>query len=191
MVTLIPMDGAPAGKAGPARVTIRPAREDEVEALRRVERSAAQAFRMIEAFSWIATDDVQSAERHLDLIEKGTNWAATADGDHPVGFLSAEITGPELHIWEISVDHLHQGFGIGRKLIRHAVEQAAEHGLEAVTLTTFRTIPWNCPFYERLGFSLLDEAGLSPRLSDVLNEEAGHGLQRETRCAMRMTLPAA
>lgn len=191
MVTLIPMDGAPAGKAGPSTVTIRPARKDEVEALRRIERSAAQAFRLVEAFSWIATGDVQSAERHLDLIGKGTNWVATADGDDPIGFLSAEIDGPELHIWEISVDHLHQGFGIGRKLIRHAVEQATERGLEAVTLTTFRTIPWNCPFYERLGFRLLDEAGLSPRLAGVLDEEAAHGLQRDTRCAMRMPLPAA
>ncbi len=188
MVTLIPMDGAPAGRAGPSTVTIRPARENEVETLRRIERSAAQAFRLVEAFSWIATGEVQSAERHLDLISRGTNWVATADGDHPVGFLSAEIAGPELHIAEISVDHLHQGFGIGRRLIRHAVEQAAARGLKAVTLTTFRTIPWNCPFYERLGFTLLYEAALSPRLAGVLDEEAGHGLQRDTRCAMRLAI---
>ncbi|WP_411033278.1 GNAT family N-acetyltransferase [Shinella sp. BYT-45] len=188
MVTLIPMDGAPAGKPGPSEVTVRPARQEEVETLRRIERSAAQAFRLVEAFSWIATDDVQSAERHLDLIGKGTNWVATADGDHPVGFLSAEIAGPELHIWEISVGHLYQGFGIGRRLIRHAVDEAAERGLDAVTLTTFRTIPWNCPFYERLGFRTLDEAELSQRLRDVLDEEAEHGLQRDTRCAMRLTI---
>ena len=37
MVTLIPMDGAPAGKAGPSRVAIRPAREDEAETLRRTQ----------------------------------------------------------------------------------------------------------------------------------------------------------
>ncbi|WP_242220851.1 GNAT family N-acetyltransferase [Shinella zoogloeoides] len=191
MVTLIPVDGAPLGRPGPSTVAIRPARKDEVEPLQRIERSAAQAFRLIEALSWIATGDVQDAGRHLDLIAKGTNWVATADGDSPVGFLSAEIAGPELHIWEISVDHLHQGFGIGRKLIRHAVEAAAARGLAAVTLTTFRTIPWNCPFYERLGFSLLDEAGLSPRLAGVLDMEAEHGLPRDTRCAMRLTLPAA
>ncbi len=188
MVTLIPMDGAPAGKAGPSRVTVRPAREDEIETLCRIERSAAQAFRLIEAFSWLAVGDVQSAERHRDLIGKGTNWVAAVDGDWPVGFLSADVAGPELHIWEISVDHLHQGFGIGRRLIRHAVEQAGAHGLEAVTLTTFRTIPWNCPFYERLGFRTLDEAELPARLAAVLNEEAEHGLARDTRCAMRLAI---
>ena len=184
MVTLIPMDGAPAGKAGPATVTIRPAREDDVEVLRQVERSAAQAFRLVEAFSWIST-----AERHLDLLRRGTNWVATAGSDRPVGFLSAEIVGTELHIGEISVDHLHQGFGIGRRLIAHAVDEASTRGLGAVTLTTFRTIPWNCPFYERLGFRTLDEADLSPRLLAVLDEEDAHGLPRDTRCAMRLTLP--
>ncbi len=134
---------------------------------------------------------MQSAERHRELIGAGTNWVAAAGGDRPVGFLSAEIAGQDLHIWEISVDHLHQGFGIGRKLIRHAIDAAAAHGLAAVTLTTFRTIPWNCPYYERLGFSTLDEAALSPRLSDVLDLEAEHGLQRDTRCAMRLDLPEA
>ena len=190
MVTQLPLDGIPAGKAGPSNVTVRPAREDEVETLRQIERSAAQAFRLIEAFSWLAVGDVQSAERHRELIELDTNWAAVGDEDHPVGFLSAEIFGRELHIWEISVDHLHQGLGIGRKLIRHAIDAAEARGLEAVTLTTFRTIPWNCPYYERLGFRTLDEAELSPRLADVLGLEAEHGLARDTRCAMRAPLPA-
>lgn len=189
MVTLIPMDGAPTGKVGPSRVTIRLAREDEIETLRRIERSAAQSFRLIEAFSWLAVGDVQSAERHRDLIGKGTNWVAAAGDDEPVGFLSAEIIGRDLHIWEISVDHLHQGFGIGRKLIGHATDEAARRNLDAVTLTTFRTIPWNCPFYERLGFRTLDDDALSPRLADVLDEEAGHGLSRDTRCAMQLTQP--
>jgi GNAT superfamily N-acetyltransferase len=191
MVTQLPLDGIPAGKAGPSKVTIRLAREDEIETLRRIERSAAQAFRLIEAFSWLAVGDVQSTERHRDLISKGTNWVATAGDDHPVGFLSAEIFGRDLHIWEISVDHLQQGFGIGRKLIQHAIGQAARRDLDAVTLTTFRTIPWNCPFYERLGFRTLDDAELSPRLAGVLDAEAEHGLARDTRCAMLLAGPGA
>jgi predicted N-acetyltransferase YhbS len=189
MVTQLPLDGIPAGKAGPSKVGIRLAREDEIETLRQIERSAAQAFRLIEAFSWLSVGDVQSAERHRHFIAQGTNFAAVADDDQPVGFLSAEITGREMHIAEISVDHLHQGFGIGRRLIRHAIDAAASRGLDAVTLTTFRTIPWNGPYYERLGFRTLEEAELSPRLRDVLDLEDGQGLARDTRCAMRLTLP--
>jgi ribosomal protein S18 acetylase RimI-like enzyme len=189
MVTQLPIDGVPIGKTGPSKVAIRLAREDEIEALRQIERSAAQAFRLIEAFSWLSVGDVQSAVQHRDLIEQGTNWAATTDDDYPVGFLSAEIVEGELHIWEISVDHLHQGFGIGRRLIQYAIDAASSRGLEAVTLTTFRTIPWNCPFYERLGFRVLEEVELTPRLKDVLADEDEHGLRRDMRCAMSLALP--
>lgn len=188
MVTQLPLDGPQAGRTRSPTVTIRPARKDEIETLCRIERSAAQAFRLVEALSWISTGEVQSAERHLDFIRAGTNWLAADADDQPVGFLSAEIAGQELHIAEISVDHLYQGFGIGRRLIRHAVDEAAARGLAAVTLTTFRTIPWNCPFYERLGFRTLDEAELSPRLTAVLDEEAGQGLARDARCAMQLTI---
>ena len=190
MVTQLPLDGVPLVKTGPSGVTIRPVRDADVEALRQIERSAAQAFRLIEAFSWLAVGEVQSGEVHTALLEAGTNWVAVDDGDHPLGFLSAEISGQELHICEISVDHLHQGFGIGRKLIMHAVDSATARGLDAVTLTTFRTIPWNCPFYERLGFRVLDEDALSPRLRDVLDLEEAHGLRRDTRCAMRLDISA-
>jgi GNAT superfamily N-acetyltransferase len=189
MVTQLPIDGVPTGKAAPSKVRIRPAREDEIETLRQIERSAAQAFRLIEAFSWLSVGDVQSAAQHRAFIEQGTNWAAVTDDDDPVGFLSAEIVGRELHIWEISVDHLHQGFGIGRRLIQHAIDVALSQSLAAVTLTTFRTIPWNCPFYERLGFRALEEAELSPRLAEVLDFEAEHGLARDARCAMTLALP--
>ena len=63
MVTLIPLDGIPAGKAGPSRVTVRPAREDEIETLRRIERSAAQAFRLIQV-AFAAAGDFQQAWFH-------------------------------------------------------------------------------------------------------------------------------
>lgn len=188
MVTQLPLDGVPLVKTGPSGVTIRLAREDEVETLRQIERSAAQAFRLIEAFSWLSVGEVQGAETHHALIDAGTNWVAVADGDHPLGFLSAEISGRDLHICEISVDHLHQGFGIGRTLITHAIDIATTRGLDAVTLTTFRTIPWNCPFYERLGFRVLDEDALSPRLRELLDLEDTHGLRRDTRCAMQLDI---
>jgi GNAT superfamily N-acetyltransferase len=189
MVTQLPLDGVPLVKTGPSGVTIRLAREDEVETLRQIERSAAQAFRLIEAFSWLSVGEVQGADMHFALIEAGTNWVAVDGDDHPLGFLSAEIAGRQLHICEISVDHLHQGFGLGRKLIDYAVDAATRLGLDAVTLTTFRTIPWNCPFYERLGFRVLGEEELSPRLHDLLDLEDAHGLRRDTRCAMQFDLP--
>ena len=68
MVTQLPLDGIPAGKAGPSSVRIRLAREDEVETLRQIERSAAQSFRLIEALSWLAVGDVPRLGRNAVLL---------------------------------------------------------------------------------------------------------------------------
>ena len=55
----------------------------------------------------------------------------------------------------------------------------------AVTLTTFRDVPWNAPFYTRLGFAMLDELTLPAGLAAKREQETRHGLPPETRCAMR------
>ncbi len=43
-------------------------------------------------------------------------------------------------------------------------------------------------FMARLGFENIEEAQLTPGLRQKLENEAAHGLQRETRCAMRKIL---
>ena len=37
-------------------------------------------------------------------------------------------------------------------LIEHVAGWARAHGSPALTLTTFTEVPWNAPYYERLGF---------------------------------------
>ena len=62
----------------------------------------------------------------------------------------------------------------------------------AVTLTTFRDVPWNQPYYERLGFRAMTEtsvAGTLPGLAEIMREEASRGLDPATRVAM-VLLPA-
>jgi hypothetical protein len=54
-----------------------------------------------------------------------------------------------------------------------------------VTLTTFRDIPWNAPFYARLGFHELTDCELTPALQARVVEEAAHGLPTEMRVVMR------
>jgi hypothetical protein len=57
-----------------------------------------------------------------------------------------------------------------------------------VTLTTFRDVPWNAPYYARLGFAVIDEAYFDERLREVFAREVRIGLPVERRCAMQMTL---
>jgi hypothetical protein len=50
-------------------------------------------------------------------------------------------------------------------LLDHVAGWAAGRGLPALTLITFRGVPWNAPYYERLGFRELAPAELTPGLA--------------------------
>lgn len=161
---------------------IRQARQTDAHLLPAVERSAGLAFLVLPDLSWIARDEVLSTDRHRELIADGHCWVAVDGHDAPVGFLSAGRLGNWLHIWELAVTLACQRRGIGRALLDGAIEAAKAQGLEAITLTTFRHVAWNQPFYEKLGFRVLDPP---PReLQRILDEEAAHGLARDERCAM-------
>jgi GNAT superfamily N-acetyltransferase len=153
-----------------------------------IERSAGEAFRTIPDLAWIADGAVLSVEMHQTYARAGTSWVVLDETDRFVGFLSAEQCGAELHIWELAVRRDQQGRGAGRALIDTALAYAKNHGLAAVTLTTFRDVPWNEPLYAHFGFVTLNAEEMGERLSQVLEDEGAGGLPLERRCAMRLAL---
>ena len=164
-------------------IRIRPTTRNDVAALSAIERAAAGRFRDFPALAWLADGEVISAEQHLGYVERGLSWLALAN-DHPVGFILAEAHPSSLFIVELSVDLEWQGKGIGRQLIACVADHARNRGL--TTLTTFRDVPWNAPFYARLGFEKMTT--LTPELRQKREEETAHGFAYETRCAMRLPL---
>ncbi|TPI40811.1 GNAT family N-acetyltransferase [Mesorhizobium sp. B2-9-1] len=172
-------------------ITIRPAQAEDAEALPRIEQSAGLAFRAIAELAWLADGDNISVERHRALIAAGACWVAADEKDRPVGFLSAGIEGYALHIWELDVRLDRQGQGIGRALLDRAVADAGRRGLAAVTLTTFRAVTWNAPFYRKAGFRILEDAEIDERLASLLDDEAKHGMPSDQRYAMRLDLSRA
>ena len=63
--------------------------------------------------------------------------------------------------------------------------RAKRSGYQQITLTTFRTVPWNMPFYTRLGFVEIPTHELRPELETVVRDEGSRGLDREQRVVMR------
>lgn len=168
--------------------TVRIAQEADAEALPDIEQSAGEAYRGIAGLAWIADDHNQTVDRHRELIAKGACWVAVDHDDRPVAFLSAELHDDTLHIWELDVRLDRQRSGIGRALIEEAIADAMERRLVALTLTTFRDVIWNAPFYQKLGFQVLDDAQAGKRLRQVLRREVKHGMPASRRCAMRLVL---
>jgi hypothetical protein len=56
-----------------------------------------------------------------------------------------------------------------------------------VTLTTFRGVAFNMPFYERLGFEVIPDASVNPALRTIVNDETRRGLDPSNRVVMRRT----
>ena len=162
-------------------IIVRRAETTDVAALLEIERSAAQAF-LVTEHAWM-DDAATEADAYAPLIAARTVWVAETDGVL-VGFVSAERLEAILHVHELAVDLQYQRKGIGRDLMRAAIQAARDMGSAAVTLTTFRGVVWNAPFYRRLGFEILDAP--PPRLSAILAAEADRGFT--DRCAMRLTL---
>jgi GNAT superfamily N-acetyltransferase len=172
-------------------ITLRRAQSIDAVTLPAIERSAAELFRRDAALAWLADAQVTDAEQHRRAIETDEVWVAQSPDGVLLGFLSAVEVDNELHIQELSVGQHFQGRGAGRKLLLTAVAHARDRELHGLTLTTFRDLPWNEPFYQRQGFETLSPEQWGPRLATVLNDEIAHGLPGERRCAMRLRLRAA
>ncbi len=74
-------------------------------------------------------------------------------GDPPVGLCRVDGIGSGAHLEQLSVHPDHGGRGIGRALLRAAVEWSRANGYEELTLVTYRDVPWNGPFYASEGFA--------------------------------------
>jgi GNAT superfamily N-acetyltransferase len=77
-----------------------------------------------------------------------------------------------------------QRCGIGSGLVRAAQIDARNTGLKALTLTTFRDLEWNAPFYGRLGFEEVTAIDAHLRLAGELANEVDDGLPADRRSAM-------
>ncbi|MFH9606791.1 GNAT family N-acetyltransferase [Streptomyces sp. NPDC017448] len=172
---------------------IRSARRSDLPVLQDIERAAGEPFRAL-GMAFVADDDPPP----LDLLESyrqaGRCWVATdplsATGDRPLGYVLADPVDDALHIEQVSVDPAAARRGIGRGLIAHLAAVAARRGMTALTLTTFTDVPWNAPYYARIGFRVLREEELTDGLRTIRGEEAQHGLDRWPRVCMRRELAA-
>jgi len=92
------------------------------------------------------------------------------------------------HVEQVSVHPDHAGHGIGASLLAAAEQLARTRGHCRITLTTFRDVPWNGPYYARLGWSVVREAELPPELAATRRHERDLGFDEWPRQAMAKSL---
>ncbi len=93
-----------------------------------------------------------------------------------------------MHLDELDVLPEHGCRGVGSALLRAVENRARNSDYTEITRTTFRDVPWNAPFYSRIGFEAIPEEELDEELLRRLSDESALGLERSRRVAMRESL---
>lgn len=155
--------------------------------LREIERLAGERFREV-GLPEVADDEPAAVETLARHARDGRSWVAVDHVDVPIGYLLVDVVDGCAHIEQVSVRPDHQGSGVGQALLERVRTWATDHGLPAVTLTTFTDVPWNAPLYRHLGFRALREDEIGPELRKVRDEETAHGLDPAKRVCMRAEL---
>jgi GNAT superfamily N-acetyltransferase len=170
---------------------IRPARADDLPELRAVERAAGQPFRDI-GMAAVADDEPPTVEELAAYQADGRAWVFADEfsgaPDRPVAYLLVAVVDGHAHLEQVSVRPEYARRGIGRRLVEVAREWARAHGFAELSLTTYAEVPWNGPYYARLGFEEVPADRLSPGLAALRAAEAEKGLDAWPRVVMRQRL---
>lgn len=171
------------------RYTIIEARPKDVACLAAVELAAARM--LVGHAPESVLNDTTSNEVLFAAQNKGHLWVAIAN-DVPVGFAHLRVLDPEvIHLEEIDVLPEHGRRGIGTQLVKAVCRWAAANGYRYVTLTTFRHVPWNMPFYARLGFEEIPYTEITPSLRSIIADETRRGLDSAMRVPMRILVTSS
>lgn len=111
-------------------------------------------------------------------------------GSPPVGFAMMTRIDGLVHIDQLAVHPDHGRQGYGSQLIEAVCAYAGDIASPAVTLTTFRDVPWNAPWYAKRGFEVMEPTTWGPEMAALVAYERGMGIAVAPRVVMRRVLRA-
>lgn len=169
----------------PGGYSISGAAASEIPALIDIDLAAGQLF---------AGTGMLSAEDLLDHVPAdiledaipGGHLAVVRDQDgNPAGFVMTSLRPGTLYLDQISVHPAHGRRGLGAALVKWVVQDARRRKRRSVILSTFRKVPWNGPFYRKLGFRELPRKRMAFWMLEIESLQAEKGLDVTQRCFMQ------
>lgn len=160
-------------------VDFRSARLDEIETIRTLERASAQRF--VGLMDALADDEPSPASILAIRIADGGLVVAMEEGTI-AGFAMFRRVEARAYVEQLDVLPAFAGRAIGAALLDEVAARARAAGLEGLSLSTFREVPWNAPYYRRLGF--VEVAVLTPGMAAIREEHLARGLDEDARVFM-------
>lgn len=145
-----------------------------------MERAAGESFRAI-GMSAVADDEPPSVEVLRGFQRGGLLRVFADERDRPVAYAMAKVAGRCVLVEQVSVHPDHARRGIGARLLDEIGAWGERAGREALVLTTYADVPWNGPYYRRLGFRVLEGGEFPEWLRAARADESARGLDRYGR----------
>jgi GNAT superfamily N-acetyltransferase len=152
--------------------------------LQEIERDAATLFRGWPGIDTSALTSVTALSDHLHAVAQGLSMVMEVDGKL-AGFAIGNMQGEDAYLRELDVALAHQQRGYGARLVDAFVAAARAKRARHIYLATFRTPPWNAPFYARMGFREVAHGDYLPWMTDLEALQAAF-LDLSTRVFMRL-----
>lgn len=163
---------------------MRAAQPGEGPALHDIEMAASRRF-ADHGFPSLAGHVSHSRDNYGAAIEGKGVWVCEhAQGATPVGFAVTTTLPGLLWIDEMAVHPDHGRRGIGKALVAAVLDHGRFAFHNTVGLSTFRDVPFNAPFYERMGFVRVSLKSLPDDIRARFNDEVPHGVLPSTRTVM-------
>lgn len=132
---------------------------------------------------------------HPFLVAEQARWRQAAGLGHVflavdaegrgIGFAALGWADGEPYLEQLSVRSGAMRRGLGRRLLRRAIDCAAQQDGTSLWLTTYGHLPFNRAFYEREGFVVVAEPGWPPDIEHHIAEQRRYLPDPEQRIAMR------
>lgn len=163
-------------------IEIRLASHSDVPFLAAIERAAGEMFRDLD-MNVIADDEPIPEPDLLCGVDECRLWVAVSDSQ-PVAYLLATMLERSLHIDQLTVHPDFSRRRISARLIDTLADDERSQRAGALTLTTFKYVRWNAPYYERLGFRELADIEWPEDIARIVAHERILGLHVWPRVVM-------
>jgi GNAT superfamily N-acetyltransferase len=144
--------------------------EDCAQRLQQIELEAGRRFADI-GMPEIASAPPTGIPILQDAARSGFLWGASISNQLG-GFILCDRFGDHFLIRQLSVLPGYSGMRIGSHLIEQVSKDASRIDCRHLILSTFRQVPWNAPYYQRLGFEIMRHEDFPDFIRRIRSEEA-------------------
>lgn len=109
--------------------------------------------------------------RWKEALMAGTTVLALDPTHAPIGFIALGTRDGMTFVEQLSVRLQFMRRGLGSTLLDTAAEIARTRGPRSLWLTTYGHLPFNRPYYERQGFTLVPRSACGPQLLETADFE--------------------